>query len=440
MNQNLKIAGCDCGKSSLYVCVMTELPSDLKRFVRSHKTRIYQATAVDMAEFLLLDVDLYVLEPTGAYSYIWIDNLEKAGKAYRLVSSRRVRHYCEYQGVINKADKPDAAAIAAYSYQNFLSPHAFLGLERLRIRELYLQAASTSRSKNPIENRLGQRLAHEFPEYVKTYETVHRNFLEPVPFPFRFIAGEELTDSYRNRRNKLLTESIGSGLSEHTRALARQLCEFEKIGLALDEELNAEMMLPEFERYHKIFEPYQVPPRVKAAILSRIYPFEDFLRDGKPIKEYIQGEHTRRKSGMTKRDRSEGEFKLSLGIGQERHQSGGKDTFKKSGAKYARTAIWQYIKITIVIHAVKRGGDKKELNQNLLDLEKEHTNTVSPWLNLPLIYAVAELTKTTPEVASLRIHYAHQTDKKGNQKVMSTAGRFTRMLYKDLVNEFRVQD
>lgn len=437
MNQPLKIAGCDCGKNSLYVCVIDEIPSDLKRFVRSYKPTIYQANAADMEEFISLDVDLYVLEPTGSYSYIWIDNLKKAGKAFRLVSPRRVRHFCEYQGVTNKADKPDAAAIAAYTYENFSNPTAFLGLERLRIRELYLQASATTRNKNPVENRLGQRLAHEFPEYVKTYEQSFRGFLESVPHPLRFLAGEELTDNYAKSREKLLVKTIGSGLSNHSQALARQLCEFERIGLAIDEELHAEMSRVEFEKYHKVFDPYQIPPRVKAAILSRIYPFEDFLKDGKPIKEYIHGEKSRRKSGMTKRDRSEGAFKLSLGIGQERHQSGGKDSFRQSGAKYSRTAIWQYIKTVVVIHSVKRGGDKKTLGQNLLELEKQNSQNVDPWLNIQLIVAVADLMKTTPEIASLRIHYYHQSDKEGNQKIMATAGRFVRMLYKNLVAEFK---
>ncbi|NJL20787.1 MAG: hypothetical protein HC895_08205 [Leptolyngbyaceae cyanobacterium SM1_3_5] len=219
---------------------------------------------------------------------------------------------------------------------------------------------------------------------------------------------------------------IGAGLTAHTKALALQLCGFERIEYETELAIEAEITNPEFERYLKIFDRFGIPRRVEAAILSRIYPFEDFLRDGSPFKEYVQGTDSHRRSGMTKRDRSEGEFKLSLGMGKILHQSGGVTEWKAGGAKYARTALWHYTRMIIV---TRRSKDIANFPEIVGALEKQfRKDGVSPWLNEELIAAVAELSKCTPEIASLRVHYEFQTSK-GDRHVSATVGRFCRMLY-----------
>ena len=136
---------------------------------------------------------------------------------------------------------------------------------------------------------------------------------------------------------------------------------------------------------------------------------------------------------MTKRDRSEGEFKLCLGMGKVLHQSGSKTEWKAGGAKYARTALWQYIKMMIVIRRSKN-CNFSEIATNLhKTLQQE---SVTPRLNEKMVDAVAELTDTTREVAGLRLHYEFQLDKKGDRRTSATAGRFCRMPYKALLDEF----
>jgi hypothetical protein len=432
----IKVAGCDCGKDSLHVCVIEEVPKNLKQFSRTYKPKVVKANQKDIEQLLKLDADVYVLEPTGHYSYIWINALKREGKEVRLVSPRRVRHYCEYKGITNKADRPDAAAIASYTLENLHSDEAFLKVERMRIRDLYLQLNSTTRSKNPVNNRLGQRLSFEFPEIVKHFEDTSREWLDPEPpATYRFLAGESVTGPHSRQREQKLDQTIGLGLTTHTKALAAQLCEFERMEYALEVQMDEELSQPEFEAYHRIFDRFLIPRRIRAAILSRIYPFTDFLRDGRPFKEYVRGSESKRRSGMTKRDRSEGEFKLCLGMGKILYQSGNKTEWKAGGAKYARTALWQYVKIMIVIRRSK-GHDFSEIAANLnKTLQQEN---ISPWLNEAMINAIAELTNTTQEVASLRLHYEFQVGKKGDRRISATAGRFCRMLYKALLDEFVV--
>lgn len=436
LKTGLRVAGCDCGKDSLYICIMSEVPANLRTYARSYKPLVLKANAEGMAQFLALEVDVFVMEPTGSYSYIWVQSLKRHELNYRLVSSRRVRHYCEYKGLLNKADKPDAAAIAAYTIENLENEEGFLHTERMRIREIYLQLNSTVRSKNPVENRLGQRLGYEFPEGLKRYEDSDRKWLEALPpAMYRFIAGEEVNGPHSGKRVEALKNTIGSGISEHTRAMARQLCGFEQIEYALEQEMEAELTCKEFEPYRRVFQRYAMPPRIEAAILGRIYPFEDFLRDGKPLKEYVHGSASHRPRGMTKRDRSAGEFKLTLGMGKILHQSGNKTEWKAGGAKYARTALWQYVKIMIVVRRSK-GIDFPQVSGELEKLYRKEG--LSPWLNPELIQAIVDLTAATPEVASLRLHYEFQLTK-GDRRISATAGRFCRMLYKSLLDEFVVR-
>ena len=235
----MKVAGCDCGKDSLHVCVIEEVPKNLKQFARTYKAKVIQATRKDLDQLLSLDADVYVLEPTGHYSYIWINILKREGKEVRLVSPRRVRHYCEYKGITNKADRPDAAAIASYTLENFYADEAFLKTERMRIRDLYLQLNATTRSKSPVNNRLGQRLSFEFPEIIKHFEDANRPWLDvEPPATYRFLAGESVSGPHSRQREQKLNATIGLGLTPHTKALAAQLCEFERMEYALEMQQN----------------------------------------------------------------------------------------------------------------------------------------------------------------------------------------------------------
>ncbi len=141
------------------------------------------------------DADCYTLEPTGTYLCLWIDQLQKNGKEVRLVSPLRVRAYCQYKSIVNKADKPDAAAIAADSTENYFDAMAFLSLEQLTLRESYLALKNTINSLSPIANRLGHRLSYECPEIVKTAEKCRRKWGAPLPPAIlRYIADEERAD------------------------------------------------------------------------------------------------------------------------------------------------------------------------------------------------------------------------------------------------------
>lgn len=178
------------------------------------------------------------------------------------------------------------------------------------------------------------------------------------------------------------------------------------------------------EPYNQVLDRFLANQALRAQLIPCIYPFDRFLEDGKRIIEYVP----------TKRDRSEGAFKLSCGMGRVQFQSGDSQKWRAGGSMACRTAIWQYVKTQIVISRV---GSKKE--NPLPELIKRHNRKdISPWLNPKIVDAIAQATNTTHEVACLRIHY-ETCGKKGIKREMATGSRFIRMAYKAFLKEFRAR-
>jgi hypothetical protein len=436
------VAGCDCGKDSIYVCLLSELPSDLKRFARTYVPKVFRATKEDIDELLKLEVDLFVIEPTGSYSYIWRNLFEVNNKPYRLVSSRRVRHFCEYQGLTNKADRADAAGIAAYGLKNYSNTDAFLRADRSEIRRLYLKVRSIANQKPVFRNQLGQILIYQAPEMVSAHEGTQRAWLAPeAPALWRYIAKEPLEDltgrRIFTRWNNTLKNGVGSGLATDSAYIASILCKLERVEYQLERELQDEIEKPEYKPYLKIFDLFELSPLIQAGLLARIFPFEDFLENGKPFREYIRGEKTERASGMTKRDRSEGAFKLSLGMGEQQIESGKMSRRKPGGSKESRKLVWFYVKTKIVMSRSVKGHRPFKEKIDSLVIAHGKTN-LDHWLNQTLIEAVATLTETTQEIAALRLQYEFMSQEvKGNRRIMAVGSRFCRRLYKLLLQEFK---
>ncbi|EKU98494.1 Transposase [Leptolyngbya sp. PCC 7375] len=428
-----KVVGCDCGKSSLYVCVIEKKPRNFKQFARSYKPEILKISQDSIDYLLGLDADTYVLEPTGSYGYIWIDQLTAHGKDVRLVSPRRVTAYRVYQGVTNKQDRPDAAAIACYSFENYDDPSAFISLDKIKFRQKYLSLKNTINNRSPIHNRLCQRLTFECPELVKTVEKCARSWLDPnPPATIRAIAGQEVKGPWSTLREEKIANTIGRGISAHSKFLANQLCSFYEEELRLEEELDALIYQEKLRAYNSIFDKFEVAPKTRAALLSAIFPFEAFLDDdGKEIIEYVSG----KKGQSSRRNRSEAAFKLSLGMGLVFKESGKKRGWIKGGPRYLRAILWTYVSTTVVI-----GGESAKVKKISTDVEQcihtLGTQKTPHWLNGELVNAIATITDTTREVASLRLHYKFARPGEPDfKRRMATASRFVRQLYKALVKE-----
>ena len=394
----MKIAGIDVSRNSVTVAVLSEVPDDLRQVKRGILK--FKADAKGIAGLLALEFDCAILEPSGVhYSRIWAHHLTKANREVRWVDHQEIANYRKSWKVANKTDKLDAIALACYGLERYNRPKHFIQSEKVPLRSLWLQLKHLNRSKNPVINRLRQQLAAEFPEVCE--REVKRAWLAPQPPGlWRFLAQEKSTAKWEKEQ---LT-SIGIGISEFSRGLARQLCEIERqehlIEIAIKEELDK----PQYAPYLKVFDWYAFGARTSAAMLSEIYPLERFLDDrGRQINEYLETETGKR----GRRNRSLGAFKLSCGLGLTYYQSGDSQGWKAGGNADIRTALWQWCKVAIVI---------------------------SPNLNLPRIAKLRQYYEngSTQTINGEQIHFQPGIR---NQKIMRVVRRMLEMLYKDLLSE-----
>ncbi|HIK45376.1 MAG TPA: transposase, partial [Leptolyngbyaceae cyanobacterium M65_K2018_010] len=58
--------------------------------------------------------DVFVIEPTGDYSRVWIDVLKKSDKIVLRVNPKRVSSLRQLSGITSKTDRYDAAFLALY--------------------------------------------------------------------------------------------------------------------------------------------------------------------------------------------------------------------------------------------------------------------------------------------------------------------------------------
>lgn len=344
------IIGVEVAKTSILCCSVDSLsiPSDLAKFARSY-TPVTLLSNLSGVQTLLELGDIFVLEPTGDYSKIWVDILKANEKTILRVNPKRVTALKAYSGVANKTDRYDAAFLALYGALNLDKPSAFLSDFAEDLRATTLHHQFLTRMIGNHQRRLWQLLSHEWPEVCRTASgkkpQQNRDWLYPKPPAlWRFIAGQETNAT--NRRQAQLEETIGSGLSDLSRALASQICELELQQFPYEEKISALLEAAEFKPYHTVFDAFGFGEMTRAVILSRIYPLQQFLGDdGHPIRTKAPSQDGR----YHRRNRSLGAFRLALGNGTQAYQSGQERRHQIAGSKVARTALYLHVQTKIVI-------------------------------------------------------------------------------------------
>lgn len=348
---NKTIVGVEVAKASIVCCCLDldQLPQDYGQFARSYTPQTLLPNLSGLQTLLDLG-DTYVIEPTGDYSKIWIDSLRANDKTVLRVNPKRVKALKEYHGIFSKTDRYDGAFLALYGAENLNKPAAFLSDYAEQLRELVLQHNFLSRMTGNHQRRLWQLLSHEWPEVCQsrngTRPKQDRKWLAPEPPGlWRFIAGEDYLQTAR--RQTSLDKSIGSGLSDLSRALAAQICELERKQYPLEPKIVELLSDDKFSPYHAVFDLFGFGEMTRACLLSRIFPFGQFLSDtGEPIRIKVPSATGGRSH---RRDKSLGAFRLSLGNGTKVYQSGQEQKEKAAGPKYARSALWLHIKTRIVM-------------------------------------------------------------------------------------------
>lgn len=357
------IVGIEVAKASIVVCCLDseQPPDDYKQFARSY-TPITLLPNLSGVKTLLELGDTFVIEPTGDYSKIWIDALRANTKTVLRVNPVRVKALREYHGIMSKTDRYDAAFLALYGLENWGQPAAFLSDYAEDLREAVLQHNFLSRMCGNHQRRLWQLLSREWPESCVGFRRSAkpkqaREWLKPEPPGlWRFCAGEDYL--LKARRQASLESTIGSGLSELSRTLAQQICDLERKQYPIEQRIAALLESDSFKPYHEVFDLFGFGDLTRACILSRIFPFAQFLGpDGQPIRVMVPSTTSDRQH---RRDKSLGAFRLALGNGTKVYQSGQTQKEKAAGPRYPRVALYLHVKSQVVLSG-RRGGAPKLL-------------------------------------------------------------------------------
>ncbi|MCC5640079.1 transposase [Nostoc sp. CHAB 5844] len=391
MTIELKTLGIDVSKASVTVHVLSSYPKGgLKAYwekTRNKSSSLYpvfysnpdvkkkQKSAFDFANFLQeCKPDLVILEPTGNhYSRLWARIIESLSIKILWVGHIELRRYRGGKNLPNKSDAADALAMAAYPLD--VEHHTEDGELNLRyfllhrpepinqLRELCQQLEHLNRVQSPIVNYARQLLAWQFPEvaHVKSKSTKLGN----VPPLWGWLAQRQLEVS--PQAWKALTAKYQASAANHygitidpiLREHADWLCDIELTEQRIETAIKQLLADECFNVYNQIFDQFGFGLRVRARLLSRIYPFEAFLSNGKPLIEYevreVKRVEKQRRDGQTvvkrlpgdvkrvKRNRSRDTFKMRLGMGTTLEQSGDELIEVTSGSALCRMSFWQYV-------------------------------------------------------------------------------------------------
>ena len=245
------------------------------------------------------------------------------------------------------------------------SPRRFVQIREpviVKIRESVLRLAHLNRCQSPIINRLRQDLAWQFPELAKISLKKKGDRLS---LALRWLAEEVESAKY----DKLLSNSVGLGLTTTVRYHAQRLCHLHREEIEIEGQLLELTLHQQFDSYRTVFACFGFGQRIEGMILSQIYPLENYLTpEGKPHVIYRKG----RNSGKTtKRHLSRRRFEKALGIAPTEDSSGDKKTKAVvGGSDLCRMALWQWVFCRLEI---RRNRPKTEVGQKLgkiLDQEK----------------------------------------------------------------------
>ncbi|WP_019498016.1 transposase, partial [Pseudanabaena sp. PCC 6802] len=135
---------------------------------------------------------------------------------------------------------------------------------------------------------------------------------------------------------------------------------------AIEDELRGYLDDAQFLPYRSVFKQFGFGDRVQAIVLSQIYPFENYLDNGRAIVKIRKG----RKSGKpTKRYLSLRRFMKALGVAPTENSSGDKQNRSVvGGSDLCRRSLWQWIFTRVEPH--KSRGTNPILNELGKDLDE----------------------------------------------------------------------
>jgi hypothetical protein len=340
------IIGLDCGSDGVTACALSGVPSDLVSHANKYKPIKAAADLSGVAAIAALG-EIFAIEPTGSYYLFWLEELQRLGKTVLIVSGTRIRHYSIEHG-LQKSDREDAVAIAAYALQKAGNDRAFLHPPGGAIREAYLALRCIPKARTPLVNRMRSRLGRENPTLGKA-EISPRRWLDPLaPLLYRALSNPEIKEKALSKSKTLKTAWIEEREPTWiTKEFAELVCRLEELEHRIELEASRALQAERPAWMIPVLEDWQIPEKQQVTLLSVILPFDQFLDEsGRRIIDKVWNQKSTQRN---KRDRSLRRFKRVLAGGTARLQSGDKTIICQVGDKQLRTDLQQLLDLKIII-------------------------------------------------------------------------------------------
>jgi len=286
-----------------------------------------------------------ILEGTGTYSYFWKEQLQKKGIFVLVADQGMVKSASRsLGGTDNKDDEFDALVMCELYRRHYLEIYdrrfwvKELNPKIQEIRRTLLDLKTTTRKQTSFINTTKGRLAWEYPARA-TVQSQRRNGFLKIGQPPAFWAwlagrGDFLSKSIQscfNNHYRKESEFDRANLSDLTRQFAAAICDLHDVESGLEIRLIELLGDSLFDRYHKVFDRFNFGYRERGWILSRIYPFKDFLC--LPKKRALR--RFRQACGLGRVEKSSGQVKVGAGGGNW------------TGCANTRSTLWTYVNCRI---------------------------------------------------------------------------------------------
>jgi len=340
------IVGIDVSRSSIAACFMLEKPSNPRNDYFDADIEVFHSNIENLNRLktkiksFQADKIVAICEPTGInYARLWMNKLSDWGCEVRMISNSKLPNYrAELMGKEGKSgaktDDIDAFAIACWYFDK--PETSYLKIRDTlvnQIKSICLRIEHLNRLHTPIVNRMRQELAWQCPEVALVRSVKLQEELPPLLWGW--LAGRRKSKKY----DRVLEETIGSGIEPQTRWAAEQYCEIEEEIFKLKKQLVQLIDHPQFKEYRQIFTKFGFGYQLQGYLLGAIYPIEDFFKDGRPE---IKIRKNRQTGEESKLKLSERRFMRAVGMGVVREDSGQKKKGKQSGSALCRKALWQW--------------------------------------------------------------------------------------------------
>jgi hypothetical protein len=337
-----KILGLDIGGGTATAFLLDTSTLDdanIRDYVKSHHFAPFEVklTHNDLTGLCELKPDLVLFEPTGDhYERVFVHWFNLHNIPYRRCVGKRLANFRGDKG-LPKTDGIDSFSLALYGHYKLdktaleYDPKAFVpDCELKQLREWWLQRRGTIKRRAGLINRFRLELSSAAPECRNA--ELKRGWGEPCPTLIAWLAGE-LTEGksaaiWRNRiyparvrRGNVMIDSPGTcglGVSEELKAIARELFLIDSLAIEFEQKIDALLSEDRFAAYRKAFEAIGGSKNMMAIYLTRIYPFDRFLVDGRPHKI----ERLSKNKKVCTVDLSLAQFKAAIGAGTVENTSG----------------------------------------------------------------------------------------------------------------------